>query len=83
MQDWKDWKKANTTSHVFDLPTVREYAEGMMVQLDVSVSSGRWVISASNEGGYNGTEVDLFDLMHALGVDASTLVIPQQMWKAS
>lgn len=44
---------------------VREYAEEMPVKLkqsDISLDR-RWVIEARNEGGFNGVEVDLLDLL--------------------
>ena len=40
---------------------VTEYAEEMDVRL--SVTKGRIVVGASNEGGFNGTEVDLVQLL--------------------
>ncbi len=43
---------------------VREHAEDMPVKL--AFKHGRWIIDALNEGGYNGTEVDLIDLIEWL-----------------
>jgi hypothetical protein len=40
---------------------VTEYAEGLDVRL--SVTKGRLVVDAKNEGGYNGTDVDLVQLL--------------------
>lgn len=62
------------SNKIAGLAGVREYAEGMEVTLDITKKSewkgscdhtppGRLIISASNEGGYNGTEVDLLDLL--------------------
>lgn len=51
--------------------SVREYAEGLGVDLERDdkpndkywQGSGRWVVTATNEGGYNCTQVDLGDLV--------------------
>jgi hypothetical protein len=40
---------------------VTEYAEGLDVRL--SVTKGRLVVGAQNEGGHNGTDVDLVQLL--------------------
>ena len=40
---------------------VTEYAEGLDVRL--SVNKGRFVVDATNEGGYSGTDVDLVQLL--------------------
>jgi hypothetical protein len=58
---------------------VKEYAEGMIVELTQTTGIyesaipkeqrdgyGRWVIRAKNEGGYNCTEVDVFQLVQWL-----------------
>lgn len=45
------------------LQDVREYCEGMGVLLGTDEDSGREVIKAVNEGGYNSTHVDLLDLI--------------------
>lgn len=50
---------------------IREYAEEEPVKIYKRVAVqgidrkgvGRWVIGARNEGGYNGTEVDLLDVL--------------------
>ena len=44
---------------------VREYGEGDPVELNRG-RDGRWVIRATNEGGYSATEVDLEDLLRWL-----------------
>ena len=44
---------------------VREYAEGKDVILSRN-EQGRWLIEATNEGGHNGTAVDLLDLLQWL-----------------
>ncbi len=41
---------------------VTEYAEGLDVKLQVE-DNGRLVVSAWNEGGFNGTSVDLLELL--------------------
>jgi hypothetical protein len=41
---------------------VTEYAEGLDVKLQME-DNGRLIISAKNEGGYNGTSVDLLELL--------------------
>lgn len=46
------------------LENVREYSEGMKVEL--TMHRGRLCIRAYNEGGYNCTEVDFYDLMNAV-----------------
>jgi hypothetical protein len=43
------------------LTGVREYCEGMDVQLD-KTKEGRLIIVAYNEAGFNSTEIDLLDL---------------------
>ena len=40
---------------------IREYAEEMPVEIEFH--KDRLVIAAANEGGYNGTYVDLIDLL--------------------
>ena len=42
---------------------VREYNEGMLVELDLAENDNRTVIVAYNEAGYNSTEVDLLDVI--------------------
>ena len=44
------------------LEGVNEYCEGMPVEL-AETSLGRLVIRAKNECGYNGTDVDLLELI--------------------
>jgi hypothetical protein len=41
---------------------VTEYAEGLDVKLRME-DNGRLIVSARNEGGYNGTSVDLLELL--------------------
>jgi hypothetical protein len=41
---------------------VTEYAEGLDVRLQLE-DNGRLIISAKNEGGYNGTSIDLRQLL--------------------
>jgi hypothetical protein len=42
---------------------IREYAESEPVEFYEN-DKGRLVVGATNEGGYNGTEVDLLELLH-------------------
>lgn len=49
-----------------EMTDVREYGEGMPVCLEVDSGSGRYCISARNEGGNNGTLVDLEDVLRFL-----------------
>lgn len=49
-----------TEAQEIDMEGIREYAEGNPVQL---VEGNRPRIAAYNEGGYNGTEIDLLDLL--------------------
>ena len=44
------------------LPTVREWNEGMPVELWLN-KGGRTVLRAYNEDGHNSTEIDVFDLL--------------------
>ena len=46
---------------VYPCTGIREYAEGYDVA--IGKEGGRWVVCATNEGGYNGTRVDLRDLL--------------------
>jgi hypothetical protein len=46
-----------------EMAGVREYAEDLGVELTRNESSGREVVKAYNEAGYNITEVDLLDLL--------------------
>lgn len=50
-------------SKVCDMPGVREYAEGLPVELHTDGETGRLVIRAYNEAGFSGTEIDLADLL--------------------
>jgi len=70
----------------FVLEGVREYAEGYPVCIRRREEDGRWVVEALNEGGLNGVEIDLLDLVDGLekwtfkmigechGVDSNTNV---------
>lgn len=50
---------------------IREYSEGYPVEIEQITKHptielkgvGRWIIDAQNEGGHNGTEVDLLDVI--------------------
>lgn len=42
---------------------IREYYEEYPVEITLNEKSGRWCISAENEGGHNGTDVDLVDVV--------------------
>ena len=52
-----------TSESAIKMQGVREYGEGFDVELDREASTGRLVIRAKNEGGYNETIVDLRDLI--------------------
>lgn len=52
---------------------VTEYAEGLDVRLHV-VGNGRWVVTAWNEGGFNGTSVDLLELLAWLRANRPDLI---------
>ena len=41
---------------------VTEYAEGLDVRLQIE-DNGRPIVSAYNEGGFNGTSIDLLELL--------------------
>ena len=41
---------------------VTEYAEGLDVRLQLE-DNGRLIVSAYNEGGFNGTSIDLLELL--------------------
>ena len=42
---------------------IREYAEEIPVEINISDSNSRLVIDAWNEAGFNGTNVDLMDVL--------------------
>ncbi len=46
-----------------DAKGVREYAEGLTVQIGTPEGEDRLVVHAMNDGGYNCTDVDLLDLL--------------------
>ena len=52
---------------------VTEYAEGLDVKLQVE-DNGRLVVSAWNEGGFNGTSVDLMELLAWLRANRPDLI---------
>ena len=48
------------------LTEIRDYSEELPVKIEKTVlpkGNARWVIHAKNEGGYNGTQVDLLDVL--------------------
>ena len=49
-------------TQIANLPDVREWNEGMSVELWVN-RAGRLVLRAYNEAGHNSTEIDVFDLL--------------------
>jgi hypothetical protein len=51
---------------ICDMEGVREYSEGDPVELWRDETTGRLVIYAQNEAGYNSANVDLWDLIHWL-----------------
>lgn len=56
---------------------VTEYAEGLDVKL--SVNKGRFVVDATNEGGYSGTDVDLVQLLEWVNKNMPEL-LPAREW---
>ncbi len=52
---------------------VREYGEGMEVELDCT-TDGESIIVARNEGGYNSTWVDVLDLVRWLRANRPDLL---------
>lgn len=46
-----------------DGPAIREHSEGHPAQVTEDLDCGRLVIEALNEGGHNGTSVDLLDVL--------------------
>jgi predicted type IV restriction endonuclease len=59
---------------------VSEYCEEMAVRLAIT-DNGRWVVRALNEGGYNSTEVDLFELLEWLRCNRPDLLTPNDSFK--
>jgi hypothetical protein len=53
---------ANNKPNEKVLSRVREYCEGYPVEFKKN-EQGRWIIEAFNEGGYNGVEIDLLDVI--------------------
>jgi hypothetical protein len=52
---------------------VTEYAEGLDVRLQLE-DNGRLIVSAYNEGGFNGTSIDLLELLAWLGDNRPDLI---------
>jgi hypothetical protein len=52
---------------------VNEYCEEMDVKI-IKNDLGVWVVEARNEGGYNATQVDLFELLRWVEENKSLLV---------
>jgi hypothetical protein len=52
---------------------VTEYAEGLDVRLQLE-DNGRPIVSAYNEGGFNGTSVDLLELLAWLRANRPDLI---------
>jgi hypothetical protein len=52
---------------------VTEYAEGLDVKLQME-DNGRLIVSARNEGGFNGTSVDLLELLAWLRANRPDLI---------
>lgn len=63
--------ETDTEVRVRGMPNVREYAEGLLVELWRQKGTNRLVVRAYNEAGFNCTEIDLGDLLadlsHGLG----------------
>jgi hypothetical protein len=53
---------------------VTEYAEGLDVRLQLE-DNGRPIVSAYNEGGFNGTSVDLLELLAWLRANRPDLLL--------
>lgn len=53
---------------------VTEYAEGLDVKLQME-DNGRPIVSAYNEGGFNGTSVDLLELLAWLRANRPDLIL--------
>jgi len=53
---------------------VREHGEEYPVSVARDNKTARWVILAANEGGYNSTVVDLFDLLKWINHNYDTLM---------
>lgn len=53
----------NEDNRITEMDAVREYAEDFPVELWLDGDSGRYVVRAKNQGGYDVTHVDLFDLL--------------------
>jgi hypothetical protein len=53
---------------------VTEYAEGLDVKLQME-DNGRPIVSAYNEGGFNGTSVDLLELLAWLRANRPDLLL--------
>ncbi len=57
-----DGQGAPLETQLTTLPDVREWVEGMPVELWVN-RANRLVLRAYNEDGHNSTEIDVFDLL--------------------
>ncbi len=53
----------NASMNRIDMDNVTEYCENERVQLVVGDTGGHSVVIATNEGGYNSTQVDVFELL--------------------
>ena len=53
---------------------VTEYAEGLDVKLQME-DNGRLIVSAWNEGGFNGTSIDLLELLAWLRANRPDLLL--------
>ena len=54
------------------LPGIREWGEGMPVELWLN-EEGRIVLKAWNEAGHNSTQIDVFDFLEWLNVGTGSL----------
>jgi len=54
---------------------IREYAEGYCVSIETDQEHDRLVIVALNEGGFNGTSVDLLDVLQWVRVNQPELLL--------
>lgn len=64
---WRPIETAPKNGMPVEMEGVREYAEGLPVELLRDKETGRPLIRAFNEAGHNCTEIDLLDLLAWLG----------------
>lgn len=72
MNDQEQCERAQDANNI--KTTLREYGEEYPVYIQRN-DAGRWTVAAFNEGGYNGTSVDLLDLITWLKVNKPELLV--------